>query len=192
MNRINNVPGAKELLDILKIFNTIPKELAAEYITDCLGYQDSENAIRYLLYGKLAFEDKDSGAICLHQWDKLSRSKACAFAVFLKLTEGKVLKCDASNYPFECIFIANHKLYQVIDFSDEGGLKMSFFKKMRRSSAEKDFVVPVIMLINMQESKLNVMDMEGFRYLVPDGNYMIAQITYHDGVKEIELLERKG
>ena len=192
MNRINSVPGAKELLDVLKIFETIPQELAVKYLGEKLGYSQPQNAVRYLLFGKYAFEDSDSGAICLHQWQKIERAKACAFAVFLELSEGPVLRCNASNYPFECIFAAKQRLYQVIDFSNEGILKMNFFKHMRKSPAEKDFNLPVIMLINTQEATLNTMDADGKKFLVPDGNYLVAKITYKGGVQSIDILERKG
>lgn len=190
MNHIEQIPGAKELLDMVKIFETIPLDLAAEYLMKHYNVEKPENAIRYLTMNRFIYQNEDANLLYLQPWMKLDRSKACAFAVFNALATKSIIKCASSNYPFECIFVANDRLYQVIDFSSEGILKMNFRKNMRISKKEMEYIIPVIMFINIGTDTFDTEDENGKKYLHPEGAYLEAHIKWHNGVSSLDFVAR--
>lgn len=115
------------------------------------------------------------------------------FAAILALLDTGEFHVGKANYPFDYIAEHNEKLYQIINFTENGPYKLRF---RRNLAAEiKADTIPLI-IVNDNQKDFTMIDYNGNMEFVPDQDYVIARFKYTPEDKmnpvNIQLFEHEG
>ena len=177
---------------MLRLFDTIPYNLMEQFLekkNKHLPDYKAKETLKSLLSKRIVmYSPADK---CYRLIGKIPKNidKICAFAVYLHLSKTNEVKIHFADYPFYYIFQDNHRLFQLINYSDDGVYKLNFRKNMQNEKSEFYNVIPVIMMINSTASPFKDVDSSGNLSLIPREDYYIANVTFVPTSNDLDKIE---
>ena len=175
----------RQVMHALKLFSTIPYNLMEEYLrkkNNSPGFEPKESLKRLINDKSIYYSSTDK---CYRGIDRYPKqiNKICALAAYMHFCKNAEEKIEFARYPFDYIFEDNKRLFQLIDYSEDGAYKLRFHRAME-VTGDTDSVIPIIMLINSGLDSISDMNSDGNYTLIPREDYRVAFVTYKPGIDE--------
>lgn len=187
----------RHVVKALRLFEAIPYNLLEKFIET--KEPNMSDKPKYLLYEMIGDKiiNYSTNDKCYRVIQNIPKSidKICAFAVYLHFARSPEVKVYYADYPFDYIFEDNQRLFQLINYSDEGLYKINFRRNMRIDKEVEPYsLIPVIMQVNGKGNPFNNREFAGDKSYIPKEDYYIANVSYRNnpnGLDDIRVTSVK-